>query len=171
MDKKNKKNLKNIDKSSCLLSKEVLLFLEWLLIHDNKILDNFIKKIWDRGFKKINSGDISNELTIYSLDAQQVIFDFFSHLETTIDKLSKKKITLGKIKKEDKNIYNMSLEKNQFQENINSSTEMNTCHLQKKNSKNNNDNTTDISNIKEQSKKDFYKNFLQKWDTTKLNAE
>jgi hypothetical protein len=85
-----KKNNHGMSKQSCLLSKEVLLFLEWLLLYDSKILDNFIKKIWTRGFDKVCSENYQDNTMLESIDAQQTIFDFFTYLEFAIDKLEKK---------------------------------------------------------------------------------
>ena len=170
MDKNNKKNLKNIDKSSCLVSKEILLLLEWLLIYDNKILDNFIKKIWNRGFQQMSSGDIKDELTLYSLDAQQVIFDFFAHLEKTIDKLSKEKTSFKKNKKQNNNIYDLSLENNLLKKNTKDDDHFKINTAKQENLKSN-DNQSNVNNVKEKSKKDFYKNFLKKWNTEKMDAE
>ena len=76
----------------CLVSKEILLFIEWILIYDAKLLQNLIKKVWKNGFEKLYFEEINKKEKLDELDPQQTILDFFYVLENSITILAKKDI-------------------------------------------------------------------------------
>ena len=84
--------MKNEEKEYCLVSKEILLFIEWILTYDPKLLDNLIKKVWKNGFEKLYFEEINKQEKLEDLDPQQTILDFFFLLENSITKLAKKDI-------------------------------------------------------------------------------
>ena len=73
--------MKNEEKEYCLVSKEILLFIEWILTYDPKLLDNLIKKVWKNGFEKLYFEEINKQEKLEDLDPQQTILDFFFLLE------------------------------------------------------------------------------------------
>lgn len=144
--------MNNEEKEYCLVSKEILLFIEWILVYDTKLLDNLIKKVWKNGFEKLYFEEIHKKEKSEGLDPQQTILDFFFLLENAINTLAKKDTvrkndTIKKILDKDLSIIfdNNNDYKNIIERSLLQSQE--NQHDEKETIKNN-----------------FYKNFLQNWD-------
>lgn len=157
MSEEKKKNDKAIHKPSCLISKEVLLFLEWLLLYDGKIFDNFVKKIWNRGFDSIYMEGFEGDLPLHTLDAQQTIFDFFTHLELTIEKLAKKDLSSDDVDFQRDCCHNIGAK----QDDVLEDSIKNDLH----------EKISLSSKEHDHMKKNFYKKFLHKWNTNNIIVE
>jgi hypothetical protein len=144
--------MNNEEKEYCLVSKEILLFIEWLLVYDTKLLDNLIKKVWKNGFEKLYFEEIQKKEKSEGLDPQQTILDFFFLLENSITTLAKqdtekKNNVIKKILDKD---FSIIFDNNTDYQNI----------IEKSLLKSQENQTDEKETIKNK----FYKNFLQNWD-------
>lgn len=160
------------DKNYCLISKEILLFIEWLLLYDTKLLENFVKKIWNRGFEKICSEELEKQIKFDEFDGQQTLLDFFTVLDTTIAKLNKKN-NQEKYKKINEILnkdFSINLEQSTtYEEIVEKSFIQSTQRTEEKNNGVNKIYNSDDD--KDTIKKNFYKNFLEKWNPTNIIVE
>ncbi len=149
--------MNNEEKEYCLVSKEILLFIEWLLVYDCKLLDNLIKKIWKNGFEKLYFEEINKKEKLEDLDPQQTILDFFLLLENSISKLAKneKKKKDEIIKKTLNNDFSIIFDNNYEYQNAIEKSLLDYQIEQINNTQ---------SDEKEIIKNKFYKNFLQNWE-------
>jgi hypothetical protein len=160
--------MKNEEKEYCLVSKEILLCIEWILLYDTKLFENLIKKIWKNGFEKIYFEELEKKEKLEDLDPQQTILDFFSLLENSINRLAKKDIkikndSINQVLSTDFSIildnyidYKGSIEKSLLQSIQESEKEL---------SLESEDNKVLLEkNSKNILKNKFYKHFLQNWD-------
>lgn len=160
------------DKNYCLISKEILLFIEWILLYDSRLLENFIKKIWNRGFEKICTEELEKQIKLNEFDGQQTILDFFTILDNTITKLNKKN-NEEKYKKINEILnkdFAINLEQNELYQKIveksflESTQEINDEKITKIKTYQTDDEKNNI-------KKNFYKNFLEKWNPNDIIIE
>lgn len=163
----------NENKNYCLISKEILLFIEWVLLHDMKFLEGFIKKVWKNGFQDIYMEDLDKQIKLNELDGQQTILDFFSVLDSILNKLNEKQHEekyqkINKILSSDLSIY---LNQSQSCEDALGKS---FPDLLKKDSFNK-DMGKEITSSNECEKdiirKNFYKNFLKKWNPSDIIIE
>lgn len=71
----------------CLVSKELLVFLKWICENEPEIITKIVSKAWKKGFKEVLENVKSDELN--QTDLQESVFDFFSIMETCIEKYKK----------------------------------------------------------------------------------
>ena len=71
----------------CLVSKELLVFLKWICENEPEIITKIVSKAWKKGFKEVLENVKSDELN--QTDLQESVFDFFSIMETCIEKFKK----------------------------------------------------------------------------------
>lgn len=151
--------MNNEEKEYCLVSKEILLFIEWILIYDPKLLDHLIKKVWKNGFEKLYFEEINKKEKLEDIDPQQTILDFFFLLENSISKLAKKDT------KKKNDIIKKILDKDFSIIFDNNNEYQNIIEKSLLESQENNNDTKDLVKNK------FYKNFLQNWDPSNTLIE
>lgn len=152
------------EKDYCLISKEILFLLEWLLMQDMNNIEKVLKKSWKNGLDKFIKEKSKEELIIDQVASQKIIFYFFSFLENTLKKLENKKSKKGK-KIENQKENNLlkhedDLKLLSFLDNPNTIQDL---YLTKKKQKNN--------NTEKDKKKNLYKDFLENWHPKKSLAE
>jgi hypothetical protein len=148
----------------CIISKEIVVFLEWLLSQEDTLIDSLIKRAWKKGFKHIYA-EKKQQLQLFDeYAAQQAVIDFFSLLDEKLESIAKKETaeTQKNIQKTIENGFSFFLEKN---EPCNTALEKSLTHI----------NLEDISNknIVEQDKQKslFFKQFLKNWNTENAIVE
>lgn len=73
----------------CIISKEIVILLEWLLSHEDKLIDSMIKKVWKKGFGSIYAEQKEQTIPFDEFAAQQAVVDFFSLLDEKLELIGK----------------------------------------------------------------------------------
>lgn len=147
------------NKEYCLISKEVVILIEWLITYDSKLVERLIKKVWKKGFEKVYLDHKNKSYRLEEYTAQQTILDFFYLLDSTLGTI---------VEKEE---YNAKSKNNFIFDTVTSEIE-----LEKKISKDslsnlllNKSNEDDLE--KKEKMHQYFKNFLQNWDPCNSIAE
>ena len=147
----------NEKKDYCIISKEIVILLEWLISHEDKAVENLIKKIWKKGFGEIYLEQKDQHVPFDEYVAQQTVIDFFSLLDSKLELISKPDI-MHKQKEVQKTLedgFSLFLERN---ESCDSAVErsISALHI-------NQPVDQDFSE-KDKKKSLFFKQFLKNWD-------
>lgn len=152
----NKENESN-NKDYCLISKEVVILLEWLITYDSKLLENLVKKVWKKGFEQVYIDFKNKNSKLEEYVAQQTILDFFYLLDTSLDQIAKDCI-----------YEKQSIIKNMLDKNLSVNFEQSDIHknsIEKVFSYQNFHSLLQNTTLeKDEQKSTFFKNFLKNWD-------
>lgn len=154
------------EKDYCLISKEILFLLEWLLMQDMQTIEKILKKSWKNGLEKFIKVKNKEEFTIDQAGSQKIIFYFFSFLENILKKLENKK----QKKSSKKNKSKVHVKEDEATAKLlevfeNSQLSLEASHKKKrKNSIKKNTEKTDLET-------NTYKKFLENWNPKKSFSE
>ncbi len=154
----------NEKRDYCIISKEIVILLEWLLSHEEKLIDSLIKKAWTKGFGEIYIEQKEQMQSFDEYAAQQAVVDFFSLLDEKLELMGKQQgaQTQKEIQKNLENGFSFFLEKN---ENCNKALEKSLANIDFEELIN--------KNIieKDKQKSLFLKQFLKNWDAENAMIE